>query len=195
RGQELEQELEAVGRQLGREKTDTGQVAGWPREARNETDADRVITGHEDNGDGRRCRFDREYGRRSGRSDHGNLAANEIGGQFRQSINLILGPAVYDCHVLALDVAALFQALAKFTQSARHRLLRSAVKEPNHRHCRLLCGRRERPRRRCAADERDELAAPHSITSSARASSDGGTSSASALAVLRLITSSNFVGS
>jgi hypothetical protein len=33
----------------------------------------------------------------------------------------------------------------------------------------------------------------HSITSSARASSDGGTSSPSALAVLRLITSSNFV--
>ena len=34
----------------------------------------------------------------------------------------------------------------------------------------------------------------HSITSSARASSDGGTSRPSALAVLRLITSSNFVG-
>src|SRR5262249_39327271 len=36
---------------------------------------------------------------------------------------------------------------------------------------------------------------PYSITSSARASSVAGTSSASALAVLRLITSSNFVGS
>src|SRR5262249_31801737 len=35
----------------------------------------------------------------------------------------------------------------------------------------------------------------HSITSSARASSDGGTPSASALAVLRVNTSSNFVGS
>src|SRR5262249_6872793 len=54
--------------------------------------------------------------------------------------------------------------------------------------------RRERPRRR-AAEQRDELSALHSITSSARASRDGGTSSASALAVLRLITSSNFVGS
>src|SRR5258708_463097 len=36
--------------------------------------------------------------------------------------------------------------------------------------------------------------AHHSITSSAWASSDGGTVSPSALAVLRLITSSNFVG-
>jgi hypothetical protein len=38
------------------------------------------------------------------------------------------------------------------------------------------CVRRERPRGRCAAEERDELAAfHHSITSSASASSVGGT--------------------
>jgi len=44
------------------------------------------------------------------------------------------------------------------------------MKKPDHRH-RLLRPRRERPRRRRAAEERDELAAPHhSITSSARAS-------------------------
>src|SRR5262249_45197779 len=45
------------------------------------------------------------------------------------------------------------------------------------------CARRERPRRR-AADERDELAPPQSITSSARASSVGGTSRPSTFAVL-----------
>ena len=46
------------------------------------------------------------------------------------------------------------------------------------------------PARRRAAEERDELAPLHSITSSARAST-GGTTRPSALAVLRLITSSN----
>ena len=46
----------------------------------------------------------------------------------------------------------------------------------------LLRARRERPRRR-AAEERDELAALHSITSSARASSEGGTVRPSILAV------------
>src|SRR5262249_25387364 len=46
-----------------------------------------------------------------------------------------------------------------------------------------------------AAEQRDELAtAAHSITSSARASSVGGTSRPSALAVLRLIASSNLTG-
>ena len=39
----------------------------------------------------------------------------------------------------------------------------------------LLRVRRQRPRRRRAAEQRDKLAPPHSITSSARASSVGGT--------------------
>src|SRR5262249_37067626 len=58
----------------------------------------------------------------------------------------------------------------------------------------LLRDRRERPRRRRAAEQRDELASLHSITSSARARSVGGTARRSALAVLRLMTSSNLVG-
>src|SRR5262249_31885680 len=57
----------------------------------------------------------------------------------------------------------------------------------------LLHARRERPRDCCAAEQRDELAASHAITSSARASSVGGISNPMRLAVLRLITSSNFV--
>src|SRR5215468_12197698 len=58
----------------------------------------------------------------------------------------------------------------------------------------LLRARRERPSRRRAADERDEVATPHSITSSASAKSLSGMARPSALAVLRLITSSYLVG-
>src|SRR5262249_51700711 len=58
----------------------------------------------------------------------------------------------------------------------------------------LLRPRRDRPRRRRAADQRDELAAPHSITSSARRRRAVGTSKPMALAVLRLRIVSNFVG-
>ena len=58
---------------------------------------------------------------------------------------------------------------------------------------RALRARRERPRGR-ASEQRDELAASHhSITSSALASSVAGISRPSALAVLRLIVSSNAV--
>jgi hypothetical protein len=46
---------------------------------------------------------------------------------------------------------------------------------------------RDRRARKCC----DEIAPPHSITSSAVASSEGGSSKPSALAALRLITNSN----
>ena len=52
---------------------------------------------------------------------------------------------------------------------------------------RLLRPRHERPGDRRTAEQRDERAALHSITSSVRASSVGGTSRPSAFAVLRLI--------
>src|SRR5262245_58943568 len=57
----------------------------------------------------------------------------------------------------------------------------------------LLRARRERPRGR-AAEQRDELAPFHSITSSAIARSLSGISRLSAFAVPRLITNSNLVG-
>src|SRR5712692_9050893 len=58
----------------------------------------------------------------------------------------------------------------------------------------LLRARGQRPCGCRAAEQRDESAPLHSITSSARASSVGGTSRPSALAVLRLITNSYLVG-
>src|SRR5215831_8222589 len=54
------------------------------------------------------------------------------------------------------------------------------------------CG--DRPRCCRTAEQRDELAPFHSITSSARCCKNHGTSSPSVLAVLRLMTSSNLVG-
>jgi hypothetical protein len=61
-----------------------------------------------------------------------------------------------------------------------------------HRHRRLLRARRQRPRGRRAAHERNELAPIHSITSSAVTSRDGGTVRPSMRAVWLLMTSSNF---
>src|SRR5262245_187275 len=93
-----------------------------------------------------------------------------------------------------LEKACLVQALSECSHEFLAVIERSATQNSDYRHRRLLRFRDERPRRR-ASEQRDELAAPdHSITSSARASSDGGTSRPSALAVFRLITSSYLVG-
>src|SRR5262245_5819279 len=103
------------------------------------------------------------------------------------------GPTVFDCDAVALDIAEFRKPFAEGSYKWPIILARSLVKEANRGSCRLLRARRERPRRR-AADERDEIAPLHSITSSARASRLGGTSRPSAFAVLRLITSSNRLG-
>jgi hypothetical protein len=87
---------------------------------------------------------------------------------------VIVGPAVDDDDVLALDIGGVFEALAKCAQAFREPVRRYAAEEPDDRHRRLLRARRQRPRGR-AAEQRDELAASHSITSSARASRVGGT--------------------
>src|SRR5262245_12497514 len=115
------------------------------------------------------------------------------------AFGVVATPSIVDPHVVADSPAQLLQPLM---ESCEARLSFSIIRGGIHEHAdpahlRLLRARRERPRSR-AAEERDELAAldlrAHSITSSARASSVGGTSRPSALAVLRLITNSYLVG-
>src|SRR5262245_19466092 len=65
---------------------------------------------------------------------HRDLSANQIGRQLWQSIDLILGETVQDCHVLALDIAGVFETLAKSTQAIRNDVRRSTVEETNHRY-------------------------------------------------------------
>src|SRR5262249_8332876 len=94
----------------------------------------------------------------------------------------------------AFDESSVIQALPKGIDSICEAGSWGASEKSDYWHRGLLRARRERPRRRGAAEQRDDLAPLHSITSSARARSVDGISSPSALAVLRLMTSSNFVG-
>ena len=103
-------------------------------------------------------------------------------------------PAIVEAHVASVGPAQFLQPLQERSDAGqRFRIVGGEVHEhadPSHR-ARLLRPRRERPRRR-AAEQRDELAPSHSITSSARASSVGGTVRRSMRAVSALMTSSNF---
>src|SRR5262245_4239610 len=101
-----------------------------------------------------------------------------------------LRPTEVNGDVLSIDVASLLQARTKCRQEMGICLSGSAADVSDRLDGLLgLRARRERPSR-CAAEQCDELAAPHSITSSARASTVAGTSRPSALAVLRLTISS-----
>src|SRR5262249_40686890 len=95
---------------------------------------------------------------------------------------------------LSLDITEVTNSFAKGSQR-RCGLTGSGRQDTDARHFgRLLRARREWPRGCRAAEQHDELAPFHSITSSARASSVGGTSMPSAFAVVRLIARSNLVG-
>src|SRR5262245_56426596 len=108
---------------------------------------------------------------------------------------MVIRPSISHGDVLPLDEPGLIQPSLKCSKKVSGTRCCRASNKPDHRHLRLLRTRRDRPSRRRAAEQRDELAAPdHSITSSARASSVGGISRPSALAVFMLITSSYLVG-
>jgi hypothetical protein len=77
--------------------------------------------------------------------------------ELRESFELFR-PAVVDRHVLALDIAGLFEALAKGAQPLGNILGRSGFEKADHRQRRLLRARRARPGGSRAAEQRDEFA-------------------------------------
>src|SRR5262245_2107246 len=105
-------------------------------------------------------------------------------------------PAIFDRDRAALDPTRVVEPPPRECGRPLTFRQRCAVaQEPDNWSLRrLLRARRERPRSRRAAEQRDELAtAHHSITSSAIASSPSGISRLSAFATIRLTTRSNLV--
>src|SRR5215469_8080640 len=107
--------------------------------------------------------------RTTGGRDESDSPPDEISGELRQSVDVILCPTVFKGDVLAFDVAGLLEPFTKLAQDPSVALRRCGVEQPNY--WQLLRLRRQRPRSRRTTEQRDELASPHSITSSARASS------------------------
>jgi hypothetical protein len=71
---------------------------------------------------------------------------------------LVVGPAVFDRYILALDEARILEALTECAHTIRKAVGRCEVEKSHHRHRRLLRARRQRPCRCRAAEQRDELA-------------------------------------
>jgi probable HAF family extracellular repeat protein len=128
---------------------------------------------------------------------HGFATARQVHREFGQTLILPLRPAIFDRHVPSVDETGLAHALTERSQQVFAPTGRPAIEPPDCRHFLLLRKRRQWPRkrrRRRAAEQGNELATLHSITSSARASSVGGTSRPSPSALFKLMTSSYLVG-
>src|SRR5713226_7659196 len=76
---------------------------------------------------------------------------------------MVSRPAIFDSHVLALDISFLFQPLAERAQTDRVHLRRCTAEETDHRHRRLLRTRRERCSDRRTSNHFDEIAPSHAF--------------------------------
>ena len=89
-------------------------VATRPIEAGDQALLNRIDTKTEDDRD----RIGRSLGC-TGRNvtaethNHAHPTADQIGGQFRQAIRIVIGPLILDLQVLAFDVASIFEPLPK----------------------------------------------------------------------------------
>src|SRR5205823_5749849 len=116
-----------------------------------------------------------------------NVQPDELGGNLGIALAVSLRPAILDVDGATLDPAKFAQPPDKSGGPLAHDRRRSCAQEPDGwQLSRLLRARSERPRGCRTAEQRDEPSPVHSITSSARASTVGGRSKPSALAVFRL---------
>ena len=177
--------------ELRREYADSSHIAARVSQTRRVSFLDQII-GAGDDRYGRGLRPERPNRNVADRNHRVGFAGCEIGGQSRNTFDMTLGVAPLNKNVAALLDSHVVESLrhsiagigggigfedADFWQLGRI----------------LLRARRERPCRR-AAEQRDEVAPPHSMTSSAIASTPGGKVMPSVLAVLRLRIKANFVG-
>src|SRR5262249_43714344 len=122
-----------------------------------------------------------------------DLALDEFSGERRQLIVAAARPTIHDGEVAAFDKSRLLEALPECIEVRRERFGRGAAEKSDQRQRRLRAARRGRPPPP-AAEERDQVAAFHSITPSARTKNVSEIARPSVLAVLTLTMSSNFVG-
>jgi hypothetical protein len=146
-GYQLVEQLQLFGRQLGLYNGAAGKVPAGAVEAGDMTHCDRVSSAKKDDGNGRGCCLRRQRCVDAAGQDHGYAAADEIGCERRQTIELVLRIPILHCHVLALDIAGFLQALEKWNGQFLVDLISGlGDEEPDHRQRRLLRLRPNRPR-------------------------------------------------
>jgi hypothetical protein len=111
-----------------------GYIAAWPVEAGHKADLNGVYAGTENDwyccGGG--FGGERSLGTARG-GNYGNRPTDQIGGQFRQVIQYIVRPSVFDGYVPVLKITALAQAFLKSSKE-RSANLRTGVQITDDRH-------------------------------------------------------------
>src|SRR5262249_5368430 len=187
----LLEQLETFLFEVDIERDEPRDISTGARKIGDQAGIDRVPNAPHHDGNLRGCFFRRERGRCPPSHDHVHRQRNQFGREVGIAFLPALGEARSNDTSPALDVANLPPRVAK-PPDTRTPQIRHKSDPADAR--RLLRARRARAWDGRAAEHREELAPLHSITSSARSRNDSGIVIPSALAVLRLMTSSNLVG-
>src|SRR5262249_19834592 len=194
-GNDFAQEFEPLGSSIGRLTRQSGDVAAWSRQTGDDAGADRIPRGRNHNRDHRCCLLRREDCWGTLRDNDIDLELDELGCDLGGALLASPRPRIPHCNGATFDPPELTQPLHKSSEPFASSGMGVRTQEADGPQTSgLLRARRERPHRPRAAEKRNELAALHSITLSARSTSPAGTSWPIAFAVLRLMTSSNRVG-
>src|SRR5215472_17589388 len=171
-------------------------IATRPRQACNKALADRIADTYEHDRYGVSRLPQCGDARRSDGKYHVRRCADQLRRVGLDACSVGASRAIVDLQVAALAPALFLHPLPECRHASYHfRIVCGQAAEhadPPHALA-LLRTCRERPRG-CAAEQRDEVAPFHSITSSARSRNDSGMVRPSALAVVRLMMRSNLVG-
>src|SRR5262249_37592934 len=193
---DLLEQLEPFATDYKSELHESGRLAVRPRQTCNQAAADRI--GDLDKNDRHSAGYFKQgfHAAAANGDDHVRRKPPQFRGVFPILARLAGAPTILDADVDIVGPAQLLHPLLECGDvEARLRI----VRDSGHQHAdaphalALLRPPGDWPRRSRAA-KRGELATLHSITSSVRASSVGGIVNPSALAVLRLMTSSYLVG-
>jgi hypothetical protein len=181
--------------EFGRHLGEPGGVAPGPGQRGDKTLLDGIVDLHEHDRD-RPCGC-LQGGRLlpADAGDDGRRHRHQLASQAAEPVGLAHRIPQLDLNGLASDVAKLFERPAKRLELRRFVARVGAHQDTDAGNsCWLLRNSGNRPGERCAAKGSKELAAFHSMTSSARARIDGGTVRPSAVAVFRLTVNLKCVG-
>src|SRR6516165_7281755 len=193
-GRDLREQLKPLASQGGFPAGEAGDVPTGAVEPRDDAAGDGVDPDRKDDRDCPRLPLYGSGRRAPACQDDVGLQADQLLRDRSYPIGVTASITKVHPHVAAIGPT---QAREGLRERREHSLRHGIVFVERHEHAdaphavALLRARRERACRR-ATEERDELAAIHSMTSSAMARSCGGTSMPSSVAVPRLMTSSNF---
>jgi len=161
-GNELKQELQLLRCEVAAKPADAGNVRARFVQAGDKAGLDWIAAEGEHDRDRWRCGLGSvNRGSAAGGDDHAGPSLDQIGRQPWQPNVLAPCPPRLNDRILAFDNTRFLQSLSQSSETRRKRLRRTATKEPDHRHCRLLLrARGEWPRGGRAREQRDELAPP-----------------------------------